>query len=210
MEITLNQDALKAQARRMKAALREQGIEAKLSQVYEVLAQTYGYRNLATLHAKLKEEAGRYVENSDALVGGHRWVMLFDYFDSDEEEWGLLPYGTTLQDVASVDWTAVATLVEAALPFPAGVVLGPDTTVLGTYVEGPSFDKYGVPAAADEGKAAEWVTEELGFRVLTRGFDVCGHDRRDDGGEATFIEVWMTEDDHQRCLAFMTGSDSAD
>lgn len=200
MNFELNKVSLKALARRQHAALKERGVTLKLSDVMESLAVSFEHRNLAHLYGAMKAESGQFVDSA-AIQGWSRWVM-YQYYDDDatsstyeSDVWGLLPEGTTLDNVASTDYKAVHNLLKKVGRFPDGYCLSAETTVLETYVECMKISKYGMPVAADEARVGAWVREDLGFREPTVGISTDVYDRGDDGGDTMFLLVALTDED---------------
>jgi hypothetical protein len=195
MQVKITRQEFKAQARRQHQILVERNVPAKLADVQESLAVSLGYRNLAHMYGTIQAAADAEVPLT-RVKNWSRWVM---YLAVDEnagnEFWCLLPEGSTLDDVASTDTTKASRLLKAGKVFPEGMVLSAETTVLETYVELPSIERYGLMPPADEEKVKDWVVETLGFRVPKKGVSVSHYDRRDDSAELIAISIAVTDKD---------------
>jgi hypothetical protein len=195
MQVKITREEFKAQARRQHQILVERNIPAKLADVQESLAVSLGYRNLAHMYGTIQSAADSEVPLT-RVKNWSRWVMYLAFDeDTGNEFWCLLPEGVTLDDVASADTTKASRLLKAGKAFPEGMVLSAETTVLETYVELPSIERYGLTPPADEEKVKDWVVETLGFRVPKKGVSVSRYDRRDDSAELIPISIAMTDKD---------------
>ncbi|KWU24758.1 hypothetical protein [Burkholderia cenocepacia] len=204
MQVEFNKETFKQKARRQHEALKSRGVSMKLSDVMESMAVALDHRNLAHLYATFEAERS-FFASAEEIAGWSRWVMVQDTSEI-EETWALLPEGTTLADVASTNWRAVRKLLESMAHFPEGFVLGDKTTVLETFVESPSIDRYGMPMPADEHRVDEWVRDSLGFRVIDSTVRTSVHDRGDDGAESIYIVLALSEKDAERVRAEMFAS----
>jgi hypothetical protein len=195
MQVKISKKEFKAQARRQHQILVERQIPARLSDVQESLAVSLGYRNLAHYYG-LAQDAASAEALMTQVKDWSRWVMYLAFDEqTGNEYWALLPEGATLDDVADINATKVRRLLAAAKPFPEGFRLSKETTVLGTYVELPSIEKYGLTPPSDEEKVKAWVVDTLGFRVPKTGLSVSRYDRRDDGAEFIAVRLAVTDAD---------------
>ena len=200
MQAKISRKEFKAQARRQHQILVERQVPVKLADVQESLAVSLGYRNLAHMYGVIQTAVDSEVPLT-RVKNWTRWVMYLATEDDagkhnfGEEFWCLLPEGSTLDDLASRDRAKARRLLEAAQPFAEGFVLSAETTVLETYVELPSIEKYGLTPPSNEEKVNAWVVEKLGFRVPKRGVEVSRKDRRDDGGELVALSIAVTDQD---------------
>jgi hypothetical protein len=195
MQVKITRQEFKAQARRQHQILVERHVPAKLADVQESLAVSLGYRNLAHLYGIIQSASDTEVPFT-RVKNWSRWVMYLAFDENTGNEfWCLLPEGATLDDVASTDTTKASRLLKAGKAFPEGMVLSAETTVLETYVELPSIERYGLTPPADEEKVKDWVVGDLGFRVPKRGVSVSRHDRRDDSAQFVAVTVAVTDKD---------------
>lgn len=203
MQVEFNKEIFKAKARRQHEELKRRGISLKLCDVMESMAVALDHRNLAHLYAMFEAERSRHVRVAE-IAGWSRWVMKQDTSEIGDS-WTLLPEGTTLDDVASRDWKAVRALLDSAVQFPEGFVLGAQTTALETYVQSPAIDRYGMPMPADRHRVDQWVDEVMGFRVIDTGVETSVHDRSDDCAEDVYVLVAISDEDAQRVRSQMFG-----
>jgi len=200
MQVEFDKETFKSKARKQQEALKARGIPVKLSDVQESMAVMLGYRNLAHLYAAFADERDAFAPLSE-IAQWVRWVLYFDY---DDDRWGVYPEGTTLDDVATRDWTKARTVYDSRKRLPSDLVLNPRATVLETFVDAPSLEAYGLPRAADTSKVNAWVREQLGFRVIQSGIETSVHDRRDDSIDDYAILVALTPEDTARVREHMS------
>lgn len=207
MEIKLNKALFKSQAKKQFESLKNRNIALKLSDVQESLAAAYGHANLATLYASFAAADYRLVEDTKVLYAQPDNLFVFGYFwpeDDDglsDEEEGVFPPGTALNDVMSRDWGAVETLRDSAKRLPDGIVFGKDAVALHNYALIPRPDRYGLPDSIDEKVVNGYMLENFTCRIPKNGVTVDYTDSGDDGGTKEYRLMWLNNEDSAKIRA---------
>lgn len=202
MELQLSQKSFKSQAKKLHAAVKDRGIDCKLSDIQESLALSFGYANLATLYATFKAEDARYVHNRRELLkqASNLFIIGWRYPEGDalDEQLAVYRPGITYDQIATRNQEVARAAKRDYKFFPDGLVLSEQTVVLENYAEVPRIDKYGLDDSVNEARIEKYVFSCLGFRVPIDGVDINIHDTGDDSASKNFFQVWVPDDDAAR------------
>jgi len=194
MENHITQDSFKAQAKKLFTAMKNRGIELKLSDAQESLAISLGYKNLAAFNGMLKLDASRVVPGKPLYAKKDNLFVVSWVYNEDNGSDDLVVYppGTSIDDVASRDWRLVHELNKTARPVPDDLSLNAGV-VLENFAEVSDINKHGIHDGAHEKTVNAWVLEHFYFKVAAEGVKVYVSDRGDGASKDHFL-IWLPDD----------------
>jgi len=204
----------------LRTAFNDAGAQVQTKVAYDLLARLEGYKNWAHFQAENRNKPAderasepRFGHTEDEVADWPRWVFYTGY-DEGEEEFVVMPQGTSIEDVYGNYGPQDAGTVVGDLGIENAAQRQRSFVIREVVSWFPRASRYGYPPQANDREVAQWIEDELGWGYLATSqgeslVETTPVDTGDDTVGTYAIEAYVSPQVHERLLAHFEGETSA-